>query len=72
METNFPGRLHYRCGTCSEIFGSLEELCGHAHVHARLPDVEYLHRRLRAATGLSRGPIENRILKQEMVPKELL
>ena len=31
-------RLHHRCGTCEEIFQSIEELREHAQVHARPAD----------------------------------
>jgi hypothetical protein len=38
MDTNGLDRLQHRCGTCSEIFQSIEELCEHAQVHARPAD----------------------------------
>jgi hypothetical protein len=38
MDTNGLNQLQHRCGTCSEIFQSIEELCKHARVHARPTD----------------------------------
>ena len=38
MNANSLGRMRHRCGTCDEIFQSIEELCEHAQVHARATD----------------------------------
>ena len=38
MDPKSLDRLQHRCGTCGEIFKSIEELCEHAQVHARATD----------------------------------
>jgi hypothetical protein len=38
MDSNGLARLQHRCGTCTEIFQTIEELREHAQVHARLAD----------------------------------
>ena len=35
MDNDSLDRLQHRCGTCDEIFQSIEELCEHEQVHAR-------------------------------------
>jgi hypothetical protein len=35
MDSDSLDRLQHRCGTCDEIFLSIEELCVHVQVHAR-------------------------------------
>ena len=38
MDTYGLGLLQHQCGTCGEIFHSIEELCAHARAHARPAD----------------------------------
>ena len=40
MDTHGLDRLQHRCGTCDEIFQSIEELCEHVQVHVRPADAQ--------------------------------